>query len=208
MFCNEITRARSLRNRKLFVSLTITNNTMSFVVTAAPAFTPVVESVVEHQQIVGHAVVAEGVLAEKTQYHSQNELGQSAYGHSEPLQSHNAIQDAAGNKAGTFSYVAPDGRVLTTEYVADENGYRAASNAFPIHEHSRRRRSIAVAPATPLLTTTYNERIAAASPSLYTSTYNTAHSHIVAPQYAYTTPLLTRAAYYQPYTTDVHTIVL
>lgn len=67
----------------------------------------------------------------KSQYHSQNELGEAQYGHREPFQAHDAVQDAAGNKAGSFSYVAPDGRVLTTEYIADAAGYRVASNALP-----------------------------------------------------------------------------
>lgn len=67
----------------------------------------------------------------KSQYHSQNELGEATYGHREPFQAHDAVQDAQGNKAGSFSYVAPDGRLLTTEYIADQAGYRVASNAFP-----------------------------------------------------------------------------
>lgn len=67
----------------------------------------------------------------KSQYHSQNELGEAQYGHREQFQAHDAVQDAAGNKAGSFSYVAPDGRVLTTEYIADAAGYRVASNALP-----------------------------------------------------------------------------
>lgn len=67
----------------------------------------------------------------KSQYHSQNSLGEATYGHRESLQSHDAVQDAQGNKAGSFSYIAPDGRLLTTEYVADQAGYRVASNAFP-----------------------------------------------------------------------------
>lgn len=67
----------------------------------------------------------------KSQYHSQNELGEATYGHREPFQSHDAVQDAQGNKAGSFSYVAPDGRLLTTEYIADAAGYRVASNALP-----------------------------------------------------------------------------
>lgn len=130
------------------------------------------------------------MAAEKTQYHSQNILGEATYGHSEPLQTHNAIQDAAGNKAGAFSYVAPDGRVLTTEYVADENGYRAASNAFPIHEHSRRRRSIVSAAYTALPGHSATYRL-----DSYPTVYSGAYSHHDAiPQYAYTTPAL-----YQPY---------
>lgn len=67
----------------------------------------------------------------KSQYHSQNELGEASYGHREAFQSHDAVQDAQGNKAGSFSYVAPDGRLLTTEYIADQAGYRVASNALP-----------------------------------------------------------------------------
>lgn len=59
-------------------------------------------------------------------------MGEATYGHREPFQAHDAVQDAEGNKAGSFSYVAPDGRVLTTEYVADAGGYRVASNALPI----------------------------------------------------------------------------
>lgn len=67
----------------------------------------------------------------KSQYFSQNSLGEATYGHRELLQSHDAVQDAQGNKAGSFSYVSPDGRILTTDYVADQAGYRVASNAFP-----------------------------------------------------------------------------
>lgn len=139
------------------------------------------------------------MAAEKTQYHSQNILGEATYGHSEPLQIHNAVQDAAGNKAGAFSYVAPDGRVLTTEYVADENGYRAASNAFPIHEHSRRRRSVATTYTSfPGHSATYRLD---SYPSHLPTVYSAAYTHAI-PQYAYTTPQLAHhsAPYsYHPY---------
>lgn len=78
--------------------------------------------------------VSNGVFATKTQYHTQNELGEATYGHSEPTQSHVAVQDAEGNKSGSFSYIAPNGRLLTTNYVADQDGYRVASNALPKDE--------------------------------------------------------------------------
>jgi len=82
------------------------------------------------------AVAAPAVVAApagvKSQYHSQDELGQASYGHAEPLQSHTAVQDAFGNKIGSFSYVAPNGQVLRTDYVADGAGYRVASNALPV----------------------------------------------------------------------------
>lgn len=76
-------------------------------------------------------IVGEGILERKSQYHSQNELGEATYGHREPFQSHDAVQDAFGNKVGSFSYVAADGRLLKTDYVADALGYRVKSNAQP-----------------------------------------------------------------------------
>ncbi|GLH05924.1 Cuticle protein 7 [Gryllus bimaculatus] len=90
--------------------------------------------------------VAVPVAGVHAQYHSQDGLGRAAYGHAEPLQAHNAVQtpleflrrvcielqDAAGNKVGSFSYVAPDGQVVRTDYVADAAGYRVASNALPV----------------------------------------------------------------------------
>ncbi|XP_063908240.1 cuticle protein 7-like [Zophobas morio] len=84
---------------------------------------------------VAHAVAAPIVAApvvQKTQYHAQDELGQASYGHSEPFQAHNAVQDAAGNKVGSYSYVAPDGQVIAANYVADGLGFRVASNALPV----------------------------------------------------------------------------
>jgi len=70
--------------------------------------------------------------ATKTQYHSQDELGQAAFGHSEPTQSHHAVRDAAGGVRGSFSYISAEGIPLTTNYIADHNGYRVASNALPV----------------------------------------------------------------------------
>lgn len=42
------------------------------------------------------------------------------------------LQDAAGNKVGSFSYVDPHGAVHQTNYVADGAGYRVASNDLPL----------------------------------------------------------------------------
>ncbi|XP_075211709.1 uncharacterized protein LOC142318920 [Lycorma delicatula] len=68
----------------------------------------------------------------KSQYHSQDEIGQASYGHAEPGQTHNAIQDAAGNKVGSFSFVNPEGKLIQTSYVADAAGYRVSSNDLPV----------------------------------------------------------------------------
>nr|CAD7260964.1 unnamed protein product [Timema shepardi] len=82
---------------------------------------------------VAYAAAAPAVaVGVRTQYHAQDELGQASYGHAEPFQTHNAVQDAHGNKIGSYSYVAPDGQVIKTDYVADGAGYRVASNALPV----------------------------------------------------------------------------
>lgn len=123
---------------------------------------PIVETTVVEHAAAPIVPASPLLVVTKSQYHAQDSFGQAAYGHSEALQTHNAVQDAAGNKAGSYSYVAPDGRVLTTDYVADENGYRVATNALPIDvnhpqpqlvAHLRRRRSlvaVATAPAATL----------------------------------------------------------
>lgn len=141
---------------------------------SAPAQIKTIEHVVE-PQIVGHTVVDQGLIATKTQYHSQDELGQAAYGHSEPQQSHDAVQDVLGSKAGTFSYVDPAGKLRTTSYIADENGYQPKTTiSEPIH--GRRRRSI-LAPfqyrsAFPLTYSAYHPQASfynAYNPTLYSA---------------------------------------
>ncbi|PSN29763.1 Cuticle protein 7 [Blattella germanica] len=95
-----------------------------------------------------HAVAAP--VSVHTQYHAQNEIGQASYGDAEPLQAHNAVQDAHGNKVGSFSYVSPEGHVFKTDYVADALGYRVGSNAVvgaPAAVVHRVRRQIIAAPA-------------------------------------------------------------
>lgn len=134
---------------------------------------PIVETVVEHAAP-AVALLQPAVALEKSQYHTQDSLGQAAYGHAEALQSHNAVQDAAGNKAGSYSYVAPDGRLLTTDYVADENGYRVATNALPIDaNHARRRRSLALAVSSvPLVKEATRTDIPGHSSTVRLDTYN------------------------------------
>lgn len=80
-------------------------------------------------------------MATKSQYHTQNELGEATFGHREPFQAHDSIQDAAGNRVGSFSYISPDGRLLRTDYVADQAGYRVASNALPVAEKTETARA-------------------------------------------------------------------
>lgn len=102
------------------------------------------------------------------------------------------FQDAAGNKIGSYSYVAPNGQVISANYVADALGYRVSSNVLPaaplavaetpevvaaraahLAEHaaakSRARRSVA-AVAAPAPVVTYSAPLAyAAAPLAYTA---------------------------------------
>ncbi|KAE8738399.1 Cuticle Protein CPR RR Unclassified 26 [Frankliniella occidentalis] len=98
---------------------------------SAPAYSAAPLAYSAHA-VAAPVAVAAAPLAHKSQYHAQDELGQASYGHSEPSQTHNAVQDAFGNKVGSFSYTAPDGRILRTDYVADALGYRVSSNALPV----------------------------------------------------------------------------
>ncbi|RZF35829.1 hypothetical protein LSTR_LSTR017326, partial [Laodelphax striatellus] len=106
-----------------------------FAYSAAPAYSPLAYSAAHaYSPLAYSAPVAAPVIAAapvKSQYHSQDELGQASYGHAEPTQSHQAVQDAAGNKVGSFSFINPDGKLVRTDYVADALGYRVASNDLP-----------------------------------------------------------------------------
>ncbi len=62
-----------------------------------------------------------------TQFHAQSELGEYSYGYSNPTSSKFETRNANGQVEGTYSYLAPDGRVITNNYVADPyDGFRSS----------------------------------------------------------------------------------
>ncbi len=61
-----------------------------------------------------------------TQFHAQSELGEYEYGYSNPTSTKYERKDALGNVEGTYSYVSPDGRIVTNNYVADPYGFRSS----------------------------------------------------------------------------------
>jgi len=67
-----------------------------------------------------------------TQYHAQDELGQASFGYSHPGQAHAQVRDAFGQVRGSYAYIGADGKEAITNYVADANGFRVASNNLPI----------------------------------------------------------------------------
>ncbi|XP_046404523.1 cuticle protein 7-like [Ischnura elegans] len=69
----------------------------------------------------------------KHQYHAQDEFGQASFGHSSIDQTHTTFRDAFGGVVGQYSYVNPEGKVVTTSYTADAvHGFRVASNDLPV----------------------------------------------------------------------------
>lgn len=66
------------------------------------------------------------------QYHSQDSLGQYAYGYSGGLSSKTETKTLDGVTRGSYSYVDANGLLQTVEYTADAlNGFRAAATNLP-----------------------------------------------------------------------------
>jgi len=68
----------------------------------------------------------------KTQYHAQDEFGQSSHGYAHPGQAAAEVRDAAGNVRGSYAYINPEGKEIRVNYVADQGGFRVESNALPV----------------------------------------------------------------------------
>jgi len=80
---------------------------------------------------VAHTVVAPPAVY-KSQYHSQDELGQVSYGFAHPNQVKNEVRDAHGNVAGSYSYIDNDGKQVIVQYTAGEGGFKVKSNNLPV----------------------------------------------------------------------------
>lgn len=68
----------------------------------------------------------------KTQYHSQDELGQFAFGHASAGQAHAASRDYTGAVRGSYTYINAEGKEVVAHYIADAGGFRISSNALPV----------------------------------------------------------------------------
>lgn len=66
-----------------------------------------------------------------SKFHSQDELGQAAFGHVTADQSTSNFRDAAGNQMGHYAYINPDGQQIVVYYTAGAGGFRVISNALP-----------------------------------------------------------------------------
>lgn len=92
----------------------------------------------------------------KSQYHTQNELGQYTYGYNDGYSSKSETKHANGLTEGAYSYVDPNGVLQQYNYVSDENGYRVTGTnlpvapAFPVVAVSSETPAAVVAPADPV----------------------------------------------------------
>lgn len=78
-----------------------------------------------------HPVPAAVVSPIKSQYHTQNELGQYTYGYNDGYSSKSETKHANGLTEGSYSYVDPNGVLQQYKYVSDENGYRVTGTNLP-----------------------------------------------------------------------------
>merc|ERR1712042_206813 len=68
----------------------------------------------------------------KSQYHSQDELGQFSFGHISADRAHHQVRDFTGAVQGSYTYIDADGEQVVAHYIADSNGFRVSSNALPV----------------------------------------------------------------------------
>lgn len=65
------------------------------------------------------------------QYHTQDELGQYAYGYSDPLSSKQEVRSLDGVTRGSYSYRDADGILQTVDYTADDTGFHVTATNLP-----------------------------------------------------------------------------
>ncbi|KAK3871762.1 hypothetical protein Pcinc_023107 [Petrolisthes cinctipes] len=67
----------------------------------------------------------------KTQYHSQDQLGQYAYGYVGAASTAHEVRTLDGAVRGSYTYLDADGKLQTATYVADEKGFRVEATNLP-----------------------------------------------------------------------------
>merc|ERR1711963_913722 len=75
--------------------------------------------------------VAAAPAVTATQFHGQDELGNTQYGYSNINSAKHEVGNAHGVQ-GTYSYVDANGIVQTTNYIADDLGFRVSATNLPV----------------------------------------------------------------------------
>ena len=68
-----------------------------------------------------------------TQYHSQDEAGQYAFGYTDGSSDRQEVKTADGVVRGSYRYVDSDGLIQTVNYIADALGFRVGATNLPVH---------------------------------------------------------------------------
>ena len=68
-----------------------------------------------------------------SQYHAQDDLGQYNYGYSNPNSAKVETKSADGIVRGSYTYVDPEGKLQTVQYISDAFGFRVAGTNLPVH---------------------------------------------------------------------------
>ncbi|XP_055914409.1 cuticle protein 19.8-like [Eupeodes corollae] len=71
------------------------------------------------------------VPAVSNQYHSQDGIGQYAYGYNDQLSSKQETKSLNGITQGSYSYLDSNNLVQTVDYVADAGGFRVSATNLP-----------------------------------------------------------------------------
>merc|ERR1712156_476400 len=141
--------------------------------------------------------VAAAPAVTATQYHGQDELGNTQYGYSNINSAKHEVGNAHGVQ-GTYSYVDANGIVQTTNYIADDLGFRVSATNLPVAPGTPE----VMAPITaPSLTGSFP--VAATTPVVAPATYTVpvaAHTPVT---YAAAAPIVTNAAPVHHYTLPV-----
>ena len=77
-------------------------------------------------------VVAAPSLPSTSQFHSQDEFGNLAFGYSNLISSRQESGNTYVGRAGAYSYLDANGIVQTVNYVADGLGFRVAASNLPV----------------------------------------------------------------------------
>merc|ERR1712156_1091397 len=149
--------------------------------------------------------VAAAPAVTATQYHGQDELGNTQYGYSNINSAKHEVGNAHGVQ-GTYSYVDANGIVQTTNYIADDLGFRVSATNLPVAPGTPKVVApvaapvVSVTPTTPVVApATYTVPVAAHTPVTYA-----APAPVVAPiTYAAAAPIVTHAAPVHHYTLPV-----
>lgn len=71
------------------------------------------------------------VAPSSNQWHSQDSLGQYAYGYSGGPSAKSEVRSLDGITSGSYSYIDPENKLQTVNYVSDSLGFRVAATNLP-----------------------------------------------------------------------------